>query len=356
MKVCILGPVVSSKYFGGVAVFTESMADGFKLIGHEVQIITDYTEKNETINHSPIEAVFKSPLRRNIRLPFLLNKKVIKLKPDILLTSLEYGWGNSYLKKKLPNTKIVHYLHAFPAKTTGSKLKNIVLNESMKFIAKGTDYMLSNSKLSSVVNKEIYGIRSDYIVSIGVGYDLLKTFEDANIVKEPNTVLYAGRFAKEKNILNLIEALRKIKNEQLKIFFAGDGPERKNVEAYAKKHNVNAFFLGQLDHKKLREYLSRSEVFVSLNPHEPFGIAYLEAFLYDCKVVCPLTGGQNDFINEFSESVFLTNPYMPGEIARTIDLALKNKKEKHYQDLILEKFTYSVVAKKILEIVNDNNI
>ena len=100
MKICIIGPVYTSKYFGGVATFTESLADGFKKIGHEVTIITDFSERDRTINNTKINSVFNKPSRKNLIMPYKIANKILDIKPDLVITSLEYGLANLIIKNK----------------------------------------------------------------------------------------------------------------------------------------------------------------------------------------------------------------------------------------------------------------
>ena len=48
MKIGILGPVTTSKYFGGVAIFDEEIANGFEQNNCQVVLLTD--QKEEKIN------------------------------------------------------------------------------------------------------------------------------------------------------------------------------------------------------------------------------------------------------------------------------------------------------------------
>ena len=57
----------------------------------------------------------------------------------------------------------------------------------------------------------------------------------------------------------------------------GDGTDRENLQNLAKRLGVNVNFIGKIDPKEIYKYYEDADVFVSLNPHEPYGIVYLEA-------------------------------------------------------------------------------
>lgn len=73
---------------------------------------------------------------------------------------------------------------------------------------------------------------------------------------------YFGRLSKEKGILNLVEAIKDIPDSKLLI--AGDGPERKNIEAYIEKHNLGdrITLLGYQNQDNIREYIRNSRFIV----------------------------------------------------------------------------------------------
>ena len=89
MKICIIGPVYTSYYFGGVATFTESLADGFAKNNHDVKIITDYSERKFTINGTSILSIFDKPSRKNYKMPKKIAKEILKFNPDLVVSSLE---------------------------------------------------------------------------------------------------------------------------------------------------------------------------------------------------------------------------------------------------------------------------
>lgn len=352
MRICVAGPVESDRYFGGVATFTESLADGFLSLGHEVIVVTDYSSKRSTIEGAEIRSVSKSPIRRGLILPVKIVRPIVEFSPDLLITSLEYGLAAPLIKRKKSNkTKIFHFLHAFPAITTGSYAKKILLNSAMKLIAKSADKMIANSALTSAVNCEIYGIRVDEIINVGLGYDMINNLQNC-AKKVTGSILYAGRFAKEKNILNLIDSFSFIEdNVGRKIWIAGDGPERSTIEELASK-NKSIELLGQLTPARLAPYYEKAEVFVSMNPHEPFGITYLEALYAGCKIVCPMTGGQLDIERRFPESFFLVNPYNPKSIADGIERAFLTNVTPITREQLITQFGYEKLVEKLLFLFN----
>ena len=72
MKVGILGPVITSAYFGGVAVFDEEIANGLKNNGHEAILLTDQREEKMNKNKFIIKQINYKCAKK-----FLMKKSLI---------------------------------------------------------------------------------------------------------------------------------------------------------------------------------------------------------------------------------------------------------------------------------------
>ncbi|GAB2609283.1 glycosyltransferase [Belliella aquatica] len=310
MKIGIIGPVQSDKYFGGVATFVEAIADSYGALGNEVKIITDYSNKKSTSSGININAVSAVPIRRSIILPFLLYKKIKKENFDLIITSLEFGIVSVFIKNS--NTKKVHFLHAFPAVSMAGVLKRFLLNHVMKLIGDFSDLVVSNSSITSLVNKEVFGIRSDVIIPIGLNKNFLNNDLSNSKDKIKGRIVYAGRLANEKNVLKIIEAFKfdQIKDlNGIDFHIIGNGPISEKVKEEIEKYDLKINLRGSLSNEEVFNELKIAEVFISMNPHEPFGIAYLEALFANCKIVAPFSGGQIDYFYKFSNHFYLCNPY-----------------------------------------------
>lgn len=92
-------------------------------------------------------------------------------------------------------------------------------------------------------------------------------------VENDGYALYAGRLSREKGILNLVEAFTNlVKNNKnnaklndIKLYIAGDGPERENIENKIKSNKLDdkIILLGYLNQKDLREYTRKCSFLVT---------------------------------------------------------------------------------------------
>lgn len=134
--------------------------------------------------------------------------------------------------------------------------------------------------------------------------------ERAKIPQDSKVLLYAGRISPEKNIGLLIELMKVLvhdKKHDFRLLIAGGGPKADWLNSEVEKQIPNKIIqLGHLDKESLAKYYANADVFVHPNPHEPFGIAPLEAMASRVPVVAPNSGGVLSYAN--TENAWLAEP------------------------------------------------
>lgn len=130
-------------------------------------------------------------------------------------------------------------------------------------------------------------------------------------------LLYAGRLGHEKNLFLLPPTLQKLvssANSDFRLIIAGTGPLGAELRDSLEEHAPGrALFLGQCAAGQLAELYAAADIFVHPNPHEPFGIAPLEAMAAGLPLVAPASGGlltyanrQNAWLTEATPEAFAT--------------------------------------------------
>lgn len=353
MKVCVVGPVNSDKYFGGVALFTESVADGFLRQGHEVNIITDYANKNNTLKGVPIISVSDRVSRKKITTIKKIRRKVEEFNPDLLISSLEYSVAFIRTKRNLKNTKRVHFVHGFPSIKHYGFLKLLIILLLDKLYARNFEHIFINSNFSFMINNDIYKNRIDKVINIGLGYDFLEQLENINEIENSmnKKILYVGRLVAAKKVDVIILALNYIKDKyglEYELDIVGTGPDEEKLKELAQEFKLKVNFIGNVSPKDTIKFYRNSEIFISLNPHEPFGMVYLEALANGCKIVCPNSGGQLDFLVDYLDRVKFTNAFDYVSVGESIVEMLGKKVKPINSKEIIEKYSYDNVVKKIL--------
>ncbi len=131
----------------------------------------------------------------------------------------------------------------------------------------------------------------------------IETRRGETVLSEAPTAVFAGRLVKEKGADVLLRAFAKASGRVpgSRLVIAGDGPERKNLEALAAKLNLAASvsFRGYLKPQEMNDELSGAwvQVIPSLWD-EPFGIVAIEAMARGTAVVASGSGGLGEIIED----------------------------------------------------------
>jgi alpha-1,6-mannosyltransferase len=114
-------------------------------------------------------------------------------------------------------------------------------------------------------------------------------------------LLYAGRLAPEKNLNLLVQLMEQLSlvGPQFRLIIAGQGMDENRLRALAEARVPGQItFLGHVgDREQLAELYANCDVFLHPNPHEPFGIAPLEAMAAGLPLVAPNSGGVTSYAN-----------------------------------------------------------
>lgn len=347
MKVCVLGPITTDNYYGGVAVFDEQLALGFYQCGHSVSIVT--YQKDATC-----EKLFGCVPVNTVCSKRKFSEWIKQEKPDLIIGSLDYP--KLIVGQQVPGTKVAYFLHGFFTRSYYGVLKSILAPIYQKFLIRKADYVFANSDFTCMVNREFFGINVDKVFRLGVSEDFFEKTENISLdEKSKGTILYAGRLVSAKGVDKLIKAVEilNMKGVDYKLLIAGDGPDKDNLEKYVIQKGLKVDFLGMVDHSQISDLYRKSEIFVSLNPSEPFGITFAEALLSECKIVCPTTGGQVEYLQEWKKSVAFINGDSPVDIARGIEKLLDKGAYPKLSDAAREIYTYKSVAKNIIDFVEE---
>lgn len=141
-----------------------------------------------------------------------------------------------------------------------------------------------------------HGVDADRIVSAcqaaALPHDYSATDVAAHRLKKlaaVPTILYVGRFSKEKSLSTLLDAFFRIKQLYPKAMlrFVGQGPERDVVMEQARRLGVEGSveFVGSRDPEALAEEYLSATCLVLPSSSEPWGLVVNEALSYGCPVV-----------------------------------------------------------------------
>lgn len=339
MKVCILGPVITKSYFGGVATFDEGLAEGFVENGWSAFLATDQVDSVQSLDaRVPVYKINKRTF-----------KDLMKIEnPDYIIAQLAYA---KYLVGVKTSAKKIYFLHAFFKESYYGLLKSRLAVIYQKFLINNCDLVFSNSYFTEMINNDFFRIKSDAVFHIGVAPDFYKRVEmTKSKEKVAKSVFFAGRLVPAKGASVLVDAAKLLseKGVEYKLYIAGDGVQKRELQERIESLNLSVELLGRIEQNEIVEYYMKSEIFVSLDPSEPFGIVFPEALLSECKIVCPITGGQVEYLNKYPKNVSYVDVRSAESVAQGIEQMLNYGERPNLSLEEKQGFTYKNVASKMI--------
>jgi glycosyltransferase involved in cell wall biosynthesis len=151
------------------------------------------------------------------------------------------------------------------------------------------------------------------------------SMKDAPLPAEDNVVLFAGRFAPERNLPALLSAFSEVLATKGRVaVMCGEGPLRANIEQSIRNLAMPHVRLpGYLPEQELWRWMKRADVFVSASLFEGRPNAVMEAMACGCPLVVSDIPEHREFLNE--STALLVNPASPREIAAAINHVLSDK-------------------------------
>lgn len=211
-----------------------------------------------------------------------------------------------------------------------------------------------------------YGVKTPiYIVPTGIDLsDFLKKKLDAEKIQavrqslglsdEAHTVVFVGRIAKEKCIEMPIEALSKVKDDNLHLIIVGGGTDLKFYQNEAKELGIEerVHFVGKIPREEIPYYYSAFDCFVSASLSETQGMTYLEALASGLMVF-----GRRDEVLDGLVEEGKTGYYFDDaqELAAKLDAYFtlpKAQREVHVLDCVAktEQYNTELFAQKVLAV------
>lgn len=174
--------------------------------------------------------------------------------------------------------------------------------------------------------------------------------EKYQIPDEAIVIAFAGRILPEKGIIPLIKAVKRINEQQTKVylFIAGEGP----LDSFVEKEKDNYIIpLGRIEHQEVFRLLGESDIFCLPSFSEAFCGAVLEAVACKCYVITTERGGSKELISSPDLGTIL-----PDNKEETVYCGLKeviehwdlrkNSVEEVYK-ILIKNFTWDIIAQKV---------
>jgi teichuronic acid biosynthesis glycosyltransferase TuaC len=185
----------------------------------------------------------------------------------------------------------------------------------------------SGSAPNSKIKFQTMGIDDEYFKKV----DKKIARKKLKLPLNKKILLFIGRINDVKGIGILLEAMNKLKDEDILLKIIGFGPQEDKFKKYAKKNNLkNVELLGGVYGKTKMLYLSASDLFVLPSSKEGAPVTVMEALARNLPVVVTDVGGTTLMIEENKNGFMIKRDSDSVVEGIKKALRLKNKNIKEY--------------------------
>lgn len=187
---------------------------------------------------------------------------------------------------------------------------------------------------------------------------IIPNYVDTRIFKPNNQnkkydLLFVGRLTEQKNIINLVKA---VKDFSLKILFIGSGPLKNQIVHLIKMYNLNLKLIDRVPNNKLPSFMNSASIFVQPSAFEGNPKTLLEAMACGLPVIGSNSPGISNLIKHKNNG-YICESTINGIKNAINDLAsnveLQNKIGGNASKYIQDNYALDLVVEKELKMFND---
>jgi glycosyltransferase involved in cell wall biosynthesis len=337
-------------YISGVVRSIQRFSRGLTALGHNVYIFAPQYPYQDLTDDDEQDAAkvfrfhsFPAPTCPSYALPIPISLKADRLIRtlgiDLIHTHSPFitgQWGAILARRhSIPlvfthHTRYQEYSHYVPGP---KRLTQQMITSYLKRYFRHCDHLITPTESIKQYLLELYQIHKP-ITIVPTGIDLAKyegadpewLFNNYQIPKHKQIMLYVGRLSQEKNPRLILEAFLQLNQliPELHLVFVGDGPEKKSLIKTAAAHGLaqKVTFTGALNAAEVIHCYSGADLFVFSSTTETQGLVLIEAMAGGVPVVAvKATGSIESVIHGYNG--FLTDN-SAADLAAKAQLILTN--------------------------------
>jgi len=172
---------------------------------------------------------------------------------------------------------------------------------------------------------------------------------ELDLPTDKTIVIYHGRMEKNKNILTLLNAMSRCKEQNIVLLLIGEGTYKKDIIDYIKKLDLSDY-VSVFDFKKnIEEYLRASDIYCLPSYLEGFSLALLEGMSSGLICIASDIEGNRDAINH-EVNGYLFDPYSDAQLEHLLKktvLKINNNNRGKFgiaaRDTVVERFSLAAM-------------
>lgn len=287
-------------------------------------------------------------------IPFYHYNELIKV--DVIKTNQLDGAWSSIISKLITKKPLIVRCGYIPSKMEYAAHKiGLFKYTILKFIEKVAFSAADRIVVASEHDADYCaGLDSSYkekltIIRNYIDTDIFKRALNKNVYEK--RIVFVGRLSAQKNLFNLISAVKRI---EFGVDIVGSGPLADELKAFASQMDADVRFLGQVDNDVMPKILRNYSVLCLPSLAEGMPKSLLEGMA--CGLVCIGTkvDGTREVIND-GKNGFLAKSISSADISEAILLATNPKNSfvgQNAQDTVINKFSLKSALDLELQVIH----
>lgn len=367
----------------GVATSTKILKDELVKHGHDVVVVTSELPSDSEYEDDPQENILRVPgleiqalygYRACNIYSFKGMREIKGMNIEVIHVQTEFGVGIfGRIVGETLNIPVVytyhtmwadysHYVNPVNSGAIDGLIKKAITRISKFYGDNSTELIVPSKKTKEAL--ELYGLEKDvHIIPTGLELEkfdpknknesLIAKIKQECGIENQFVVTFLGRIAKEKSIEVLIDAMKKVveENNNVLCLIVGGGPQLDELKELVKDDHISNYvvFTGPKPSDQVPSYYHVSNVFVSASITETQGLTYIEAMASGIPAIARYDKNLEDVIENG------VNGYFFKEVDELAELILKMIKSDYskmakaaYESTL--KFSSEVFYEKVLEV------
>lgn len=370
----------------GVARSVSTFREGLSRLGHQVFVFAQEAPRNykETEPY-----IFRYPgvnipaFNYSVTVPSsqVVNKMLPSLKLHIIHSNHPIALGDVAAKKAeeldLPlvftfHTQYVDYAEEYTAYIPWNEfvVDGVVVKPLVRYLNRCHHIVTPSDSINQ--NLAEYAGLTDRVTTVPTGIDMAPFHQaDGQAVRrkygwdQQKVLLSVSRLAEEKNVKTLLAAVAQVMktNDDVRLLLVGDGPQRGDLERYAKKMGIGEHveFTGRIPFDAIPAHLKAGDIFCFASITETQGLVTMEAMAAGLPIVAVDATGTSDSVNDGVEGLLTDNDseVLAQAIKRLLDDQALQEKLRKNATRKAETFDMMVQTQKMAEVyeqaIDDKN-
>ncbi len=348
MKICMFTNTYLP-HVGGVARSVAMFAEDLSAMGHSVLIIAPTfseappreEEKHQVVRVPALQNFNGSDFSVRLPLPFTINNRLERFKPDIIHSHHPYLMGDSALRMaiqhKLPlvfthHTLYERYTHYVPLDSR--QMKRFVIHLSTQYANMCNKVIAPSASVARLLKQR--GV-SRPIEEIPTGIDIdsfaqgrKAVFRKSYEISDDTLVIgHLGRLAPEKNLVYLSKAVALYLNRDQQAVFlvVGSGPAQEDMQRIFKQNGVEdrIILAGKQQGQDLADAYQAMDLFVFASQSETQGMVLAEAMAAGKPVIALNASGAREVVKDNENGRLLAAKASAADFALAIEDFVQDK-------------------------------